>query len=143
VSSGRLDGEIEALKKHAAGVADPVMLHGLLELIDRYERLRALPEAADGYSSPARARSRWLSPLPIVLWIAAGGAYAMGFRLEKPGARLANVEGRVVALEKGYTEINTGLQTVIRLQCLAMTRHDADLAGACKEYPTRDEPTRR
>lgn len=76
---------------------------------------------------------------------------ASGWRITKPSEVMGNVEAaldslarRTATLEANYSALNAGQQTIMRLQCLATTRRDANLAGACRELPTRDDaPGRR
>ncbi len=71
---------------------------------------------------------------------------ASGWRVQQPSqvignveATLGNQERRITALEANYDSLNAGQRTIMRLQCLATTRRDANLAGACRDLPTRDD----
>jgi hypothetical protein len=71
---------------------------------------------------------------------------ASGWRVQKPSEVMVNVEAsldslerRTATLEANYTTLNAGQLTIMRLQCLATTRRDANYAGACRDLPTRDE----
>jgi len=92
---------------------------------------------------------RGLELLMLAATIFCGAAIALGFRFEKPGARIESLEtnyttldARVTQLETGRKDIVTAIGTIERILCLKTTRRDADLAGACKTYPTLDESTR-
>lgn len=71
---------------------------------------------------------------------------ASGWRITKPSEVMGNVEAaldslarRTRTLETNYMTLNAGQETIMRLQCLTTTRRDANLAGACRDLPTRDD----
>jgi len=74
---------------------------------------------------------------------------ASGWRIQKPGdVDIAN-EGAITALEKRTTVLESNyagfrdeMKGVVRMQCLLISRHDANLAGTCTGLPTRDESPR-
>lgn len=66
----------------------------------------------------------------------------VGFRIERPGDRVAKLEFAVDSLRKENRRTSEITETMYRLQCLALSRREAQLAGACSSYPTRDESTR-
>jgi hypothetical protein len=74
---------------------------------------------------------------------------ASGWKIEKPSQQIAKSEiditalaVRVTAIEQNYTNLRKDVQTLIRMQCLAFSRREADLAGTCEQYPTREESSR-
>lgn len=76
-------------------------------------------------------------------------ATAMGWRIQSPADvskstddSITTLQSRTTALEVSVAAIRSDFQTVIRLQCIGMTRREAALAGACLNYPTRDELAR-
>lgn len=81
--------------------------------------------------------------------LALAALLAMGWKIQKPGDVISNVETsiagiaiRTSALERNYSALQTDQQTMLRMLCLGMTRREAQFAGVCKEYPTRDELAR-
>lgn len=89
---------------------------------------------------------RFLQVVGTLGALAISALLASGWRVQKPSELLGNVEialdslaRRTATLEKNYTTLNAGQQTIMRLQCLATTRRDANLAGACDDLPTRDD----
>lgn len=89
-----------------------------------------------------KSAGRWVGRLGQLAGIAVVVAVALGFRIDKPGERVTSLEKRVAALEESQLKTGQNVETLLRLQCLSMTRRDAQLAGACVQYPTRDESTR-
>ena len=70
---------------------------------------------------------------------------SVGWRITKPSERFAAVESEVAregvvitAMQQEHLAYAVIFARLERLQCLATTRHDANLAGACVNLPTKD-----
>lgn len=75
---------------------------------------------------------------------------ALGWTFQRPETRLLAIETKQVVqgsaitkLEYGQGRMESTLETIIRLQCLQMTRRDADVAGACANMKVRDDLDKR
>jgi hypothetical protein len=75
---------------------------------------------------------------------------ASGWRIQQPSEVMANtakaidsIATRTTALERNYDTLASGMRTVIRMQCLSLTRREANLAGTCTDLPTKDDASNR
>jgi len=74
---------------------------------------------------------------------------ASGWRIQKPAEvdaqherAIAALDKRTAVLEGNYVTLNAEMKGLTRMQCLLISRHDANLAGTCAGLPTRDESPR-
>lgn len=77
-----------------------------------------------------------------------GTLTAFGWVFQKPSARLTIIEveqrvqaDEIVALQKNILSLQLTQEIMIRLQCLTISRRDAQIAGACHNLPTKDDKT--
>ncbi len=75
---------------------------------------------------------------------------ATGWRFQRPDEVItANENGikdlarRAAVLETNYSTLSEQVRGVVRMQCLLISRHDANIAGTCEGLPTSDELSRR
>lgn len=71
---------------------------------------------------------------------------ASGWRVQQPREVLGSVESaldslarRTATLETNHVALRAELQGIVRMQCLMISRRDANLAGTCTNLPTRDD----
>lgn len=96
----------------------------------------------ESFRVPARRLWRLVEVIGTLLAMGTAALVMLGWRFEKPGERITVVEARVTTIESAIQLTASQLELLVRLQCLQMSRREANLAGACKQHPTREESTR-
>jgi len=81
--------------------------------------------------------------------LAVSALLASGWEIHRPDEVIGTTKKdvaalavRTAALEQNIAGISVQMETVIRMQCLSISRRDANMAGTCGKYATRDESLR-